>query len=63
MRLNLDRASDTLYVRVSDAPIEESEELAPGIVADYDAEGKLVALEVLDVSQREGAAELLGQRA
>jgi Protein of unknown function (DUF2283). len=33
-------------------PIEESNEDKPGVILDYDKEGNIVGLEVLDVSKR-----------
>lgn len=33
-------------------PIEESDEGRPGVILDYDKEGDLVSLEVLDASER-----------
>ena len=32
--------------------IEDSEEVADGIVVDYDAEGRIVGVEILDASKR-----------
>lgn len=34
--------------RFADAPIVESEAVAPGIVLDFDSDGRIAALEVLD---------------
>ncbi len=34
------------------APIEESDEDKPGVILDYDKEGNIVGLEVLNASQR-----------
>ncbi len=58
MRIEYDSARDLLYVWMS-APGTRSartETLAPGVHADFDAQGKLVGLEVLDASQ------ILGQQ-
>ena len=35
IKLQLDRNSDTLYLRLGYAPVVESEEVSPGIVLDY----------------------------
>jgi uncharacterized protein YuzE len=41
-----------LYLRLDDTAIVESEEVSDGIVLDYNAEGKVVGIEVLYISQR-----------
>ncbi len=43
-----DAAADALFVRFSDAKIMESEEMRPGVVLDFDQNGKLVGIELLD---------------
>ncbi|PZV16656.1 MAG: hypothetical protein DCF21_10280 [Leptolyngbya sp.] len=43
---------DALYLRLDDTAIAESEEVSDGIILDYNAEGKVVGVEVLYVSQR-----------
>jgi uncharacterized protein YuzE len=48
MRTSYDPAMDALYVRFADAPIVESEEVAEGVILDFDADGKIVAFEFLD---------------
>lgn len=48
MKTSYDPETDALYVRLADASVESSEEVRPGIVLDFDASGRLVAIEVLD---------------
>jgi uncharacterized protein YuzE len=57
MKTNYDAATDALYVRFAETPIEGSEEVAPGIIFDCDAEHRLVAIEVLNARAKltEGA--------
>jgi uncharacterized protein YuzE len=52
MKLHFDRAADALYLRLSDSPIQDSAEVSPGIVLDYDAGKQVVAIEVRGVSKR-----------
>ena len=54
MKLHIDSDTDALYLRLAAAAVVESEEAAPGVVLDYDAEGEVVGIEVLHLSQREG---------
>ena len=49
MRTIYDAKDDALYVRFAEAPVIESEEVAPGVVLDFDAEGRIVAIELLEV--------------
>ena len=52
MKVIYDRDTDSLTVIFSEIPIAESDEDKPGIVLDYDADGNLVSLEILDASRR-----------
>lgn len=48
MKTSYDPKADALYVRFVEAPIVESEEVSSGVVLDFDAEGRIVAIEVLN---------------
>ncbi len=52
MKVTYDPEVDVLRILFRDAPIEESDEDKPGIILDYDKEGNVVGLEVLNASQR-----------
>jgi uncharacterized protein YuzE len=45
---------DVLRILLSDAPVEESDEDKPGVILDYDKDGNVVGLEILDASKRMG---------
>lgn len=51
MKLKYDEKADALTVRFTDDPIVESEEVRSGLVVDLDANGKIVAIEVLDARE------------
>ena len=52
MKIVYDPETDTLRGVFSGAPIEESDEDKPGVILDYDRQGNVVALEILDASKR-----------
>jgi len=52
VKVTYDGAVDVLRIILSAAPIEESDEEKPGVILDYDREGNIVALEILDASKR-----------
>jgi len=52
MTKSLHNEDDALYLRLDDSKIMESEEVSEGIILDYNADGKVVGIEVLYVSQR-----------
>jgi uncharacterized protein YuzE len=52
MRLKYDRSSDALYIRIKENRIADSEEIAPGIIIDYDEHGEIVGTEILWFSKR-----------
>jgi uncharacterized protein YuzE len=49
MKVSYDEKTDILSVVLKeDVPISESDEDKPGVILDYDKEGDLVLLEILD---------------
>jgi uncharacterized protein YuzE len=52
MKVTYDPESDILRVLFSSAPIEESDEDKPGMILDYDKDGNVVGMEILDASRR-----------
>ena len=58
MKLKYDSSVDILVIRLSSAEIVGSKEIAPGIVADFDAKKNLVSLEILDAKDRYSLEDL-----
>jgi YD repeat-containing protein len=52
MKVTYDAEVDVLRIVLSDHPIDESDEDKPGIIIDYDAQGNVVSMEILDASKR-----------
>ena len=58
MKLTVDREADALYLNLDETPAAESEEISPGVILDYNAEGKVVGIEMLYLSKRVSAETL-----
>jgi uncharacterized protein YuzE len=52
MKVTYDPEVDVLRIVLSRAPIAESDEDKPVVILDYDAEGNIVGLEILNASRR-----------
>jgi uncharacterized protein YuzE len=52
MKITYDADVDVLRIVLSTHAIEESDEDKPGIILDYDSDGNIVGLEILDASKR-----------
>ena len=52
MRVRVDHGADAIYLNLTDRSIIGSEEVTDGIIVDYDAEGRIVGIEILDASKR-----------
>jgi len=50
MRIRYDEQSDALYIRLREEEYYESDEIQEGLILDYDHEGKLIGVEILDAS-------------
>ena len=52
MKLKVDPEADALYLRLDDSRIIDSEEVAPGVVLDYNEQNQVVGVEILGLSKR-----------
>ncbi len=53
MKVSYDPETDTLTLILKEnTSIAESDEDKPGVILDYDAQGDLVSMEILDASRR-----------
>jgi uncharacterized protein YuzE len=65
MKIEYDQKADAMYIRLIAGTVVDSDEVRPGVVFDFDAEGRVLGIEMLDVSlrtdnPRELAMELIG---
>jgi len=58
MKLNYYPATDSLYIDLIDAPSVESDEVRPGIVLDFAADGQLVGIDVQNASKHTDLTQL-----
>jgi len=58
MKLTIDREADALYLDLDDAPAAQSEEISPGVILDYNTEGKVTGIEMLYLSKRVSSSQL-----
>jgi uncharacterized protein YuzE len=52
MKVTYDSEVDVLRILFSNTPIEESDQDKPGIIIDYDKDGNVVGMEILDAPKR-----------
>jgi uncharacterized protein YuzE len=63
MKVSYDPKTDSMSVILKEGvPVAESDEDKPGVILDYDAQGDLLALEILDASRRMTDARKLEYR-
>lgn len=51
MKIIYDRETDTLVITLREERIQESDEIRPGVIADFGYDGKVVRFEILRASQ------------
>jgi len=52
MKITYDPEVDVMRIIFSSMPIEESDEEKPGVILDFDKDGNVVGMEILDASRR-----------
>ncbi len=60
MKITYDPQVDALYIRFKETTVT-TEHLAEGIAADYDAEGRLAGIKILDAVKRLGDPKVFKQ--
>ena len=58
MKLHVDKEADALYLRLDESAIVESEEVAPGVVLDYNDSDEVIGIELLYLSKRSSELNL-----
>jgi len=52
MKVKYDPEADAVFLRLAEGDIVDSEEMQPGMIVDFDADGKIVAIEFLNAKER-----------
>ena len=52
MKTFYDPGTDAMFLRFSEDEIIESEERIPGMIFDFDKDGRLVGIEILDATEK-----------
>ena len=52
MKIKYDKTVDVLFISFSEAEVNESDEDKPGIILDYDKDGSIIGIEVLNASKK-----------
>lgn len=59
MKVMYDPTADIVSMILSSASVAESDEIRPGVILDFDQEGRVVAIEILDASRRMDAPDAM----
>jgi uncharacterized protein YuzE len=51
MKIKYDKETDTLTITLREARVKESDEVRPGVIADFGYDGGVVSFEILSASQ------------
>jgi uncharacterized protein YuzE len=51
MKAEYDRETDTLTITLRDVRVKESDEIRPGVIADFGYDGRVVGFEILQASK------------
>lgn len=52
MRFHYKKSKDAFYIRFDESPYSESDEVAEGVILDYNKKGKLIGVEILEASKK-----------
>jgi uncharacterized protein YuzE len=59
MKIEYSKEADAIYVYFTEAHVAKSKEIEDGVVVDFGANGQVIGIEVLDVSQRFSLADIV----
>lgn len=59
MKITYDKSADAMYIRLSDNDVSITEQNSPGVIIDFDVEGNIVGIEIIELSKRTDNPEKL----
>ena len=59
MRIEYDNEADALYILLKDSSPIDARDVGTGVTADFDEQGNIVGLEVLDAAEKLGLESIL----
>jgi uncharacterized protein YuzE len=59
MKIEYTRSSDALYVYFKEAYVEKSKEIEDGVVVDFDKNGCIIGIEILNATDRFSLSDLV----
>jgi uncharacterized protein YuzE len=58
MKIEYDKQVDALYIRIQEKHVDRTQEISEGVNLDFDAEGRLIGLEVLGAAEHYSLADI-----
>jgi uncharacterized protein YuzE len=58
MKIEYDKQVDALYIRIQEKDVARTQEISEGVNVDFDAEGRLIGLEVLGAAEHYSLADI-----
>jgi len=58
MRISYDKDADAMYIKLANGEFGKNREIHEGIILDLDGNGRLIGIEILDVSTRYSLEEI-----
>jgi uncharacterized protein YuzE len=58
VRLPIDPSADALHFSLGEREIARTKQVAPGVMLDFDSEGRVVGIEMLSISKRASKRDL-----
>jgi uncharacterized protein YuzE len=59
MKIEYSKEADAIYVYFKEEYVAKSKEIEDGVVIDFDKDGQIIGIEVLDVSQRFSLSDIV----